>query len=285
MDRFAAMHTFVAVADANGFTAAAKKLKLSTPAVTRQVAALESQLGLRLLHRTTRKVTLTDAGRRYLEQARRILHDVEQAEAAAQAERVSPAGRFVVTAPTLFGRLHVAPLVSQLVLRFPAVRAELLLTDAVLPLVDDGIDLAVRIGHLADSSLVAKRLGATRRLRVCAPKYLSGRKRPRTLADLAKHELIHLAALEPKAPFPARFTTNSPDAAIAHALRGGGITVALGYQVAEHVAAGRLVTVLEELEPQAVPIQLVYPSARQLSANVRAFFELVDSAKRDLVAL
>lgn len=285
MDRFAAMTAFVTVADLNGFTAAAKKLKCSTPAVTRQVAGLEDQLGLRLFHRTTRKVTLTDSGRRYLEHALRILHDVEQADAAVQAERLVPSGRFVLTAPTLFGRLHVAPLVSQFVLRWPLVEAELRLTDAVLPLVDEGIDLAVRIGQLADSGLVARRLGATRRLRVAAPKYLEGRKRPRTVDDLRRHDLIHLAALEPKPPFRARFITNSPDAAIAHALRGGGITLALGYQVAEHVAAGRLVVLLESLEPEAVPIQLVYPSARQLSANVRAFFELIEGLKRDLVAL
>jgi len=271
------MQTFAAVAELEGFAAAARKLKLSAPAVTRQIAALEDQLGVRLLHRTTRKVSLSDAGRRYLEQARRILHDVEQAEASVRAERTVPSGRFVVTAPTLFGRLHVVPLVSQLAQRWPALRVELRLTDSVLSLVDEGIDVAVRIGRLQDSALLARKVGATRRLRVASPKYLQGRKRPRALADLAAHDLIHLGALEPKPPFPARFTTNSPDAAIAHALKAGGITVALGYQVADHVAAGRLVPLLEDLEPEPVPIQLVYPPARQPSAGLRELFALIDA--------
>ncbi len=273
------MQTFATVADLEGFAAAARKLERSAPAVTRQIAALEAQLGVRLLHRTTRKVTLSDAGRRYLEQARRILHDVEQAEASIRAERVQPAGRFAVTAPTLFGRLHVQPLVSQLAVRWPQLRVELLLTDSVLSLVDAGIDVAVRIGRLRDSSLMARKVGATRRLRVASPKYLQGRKRPRALADLAGHDLIHLSAIEAKPPFPARFTTNSPDVAIAHALKAGGITVALGYQVADHVAAGRLVPLLEDLEPEPVPIQLVYPPSPQPSANLRELFALVDASR------
>src|SRR6202035_3117457 len=151
MDRINAMQAFVTVADLKGFAPAARKLKLSPSAVTRLIAALEQRLGARLLQRTTRSVTLTDAGARYLERIRRILADVEEAETAAEGERTRPSGRLVISAPVGFGRLHVSPVMSAYLTRYPEVSAELLLSDQILHLVEDGVDLAVRIGHLPDS--------------------------------------------------------------------------------------------------------------------------------------
>jgi DNA-binding transcriptional LysR family regulator len=290
MDRLEAMGVFVAVADLRGFAPAARRLGLSPSAVTRLVAALEERLGTRLLQRTTRSVALTDAGARFLERARRILADVAEAEGAAQAERTVPTGRFVVAAPLVFGRREVAPVMSAFLGRYPAVSGELLLGDRNANLVDEGIDAAVRIGVLEDSSLVARVVGATRRVVVAAPKYLARRKKPRSPEDLAAHDVIQFTAIasspewrfvnegeESRASFSAKYVTNSADAAIAHAELGGGLTMVLAYQVAEAVRAGRLRVVLDAFEPAPLPIQVVYPTTRLLSAKVRAFVELVTS--------
>src|ERR1700755_1258464 len=164
MDRIDAMQAFIAVADLEGFAPAARKLGLSASAITRLVAGLEERLGARLLQRTTRSVTLTDGGERYLGRARRILGDVEEAEASAQAERTQPSGRLVVSAPLVFGRLHVGRLMSAYLKQYPAVSSELRLSDRMINLVDEGVDVAVRIGHLADSSLVARNVGDMRQL-------------------------------------------------------------------------------------------------------------------------
>ena len=192
MDRIDAMQAFVAVADLQGFAPAARKLGLSPSAVTRLIAALEDRLGARLLQRTTRPVTLTDVGARYLERARRILADVEEAEGAAEGERTRPSGRLVVSAPVGFGRLHVSPVMSAYLKRYPEVAGELRLEDRMINLVEDGVDLAVRIGHLADSTLVARQVGEMRRIVVASPGYL---KRARRAEDargdrLARHDPV-----------------------------------------------------------------------------------------------
>ncbi len=292
MDRLDAMRAFIAVADARGFAPAARKLRLSPSAATRLVAALEERLGLQLLQRTTRSVTLTDGGARYLERARRIVADVDEAEDVAHAERTIPTGRFVVAAPNLFGRLHVAPLLSAYLVRYPAVAGTLLLADRVINLVDEGVDVAVRIGHLPDSSLYARPLGQTRRVVVAAPRYWKQHKRPRVPADLAAHQLIAVSTLTPAddwrfiadgkelvQPVTPRLRTNSADAAIDHARRGGGVAMVLAYQVAELVRAGALQIVLQPFEPPPLPIQLVYTTNRHLSAKVKAFADL--AAKLD----
>jgi DNA-binding transcriptional LysR family regulator len=173
MDRLEAMTAFVAVADLKGFAPAARKLGVSPSAVTRVVASLEERLGARLLQRTTRSVMLTDVGARYLARARQILADVVEAEGAAQAERTQPTGRLVVSAPVGFGRIHVTPLTSAYLQRYPQVAGELRLSNRIVNLIDDGIDAAVRIGHLADSSPVARHLGTMRRIVVAAPDYLA----------------------------------------------------------------------------------------------------------------
>src|SRR3954452_1819528 len=195
MDRLEAMQAFVAVADLQGFAPAARKLGLSPSGVTRLIAALENHLGARLLQRTTRSVTLTDIGARYLERARWILADVEEAEGSAQRERTRPSGRLVVSAPIGFGRLHVSPVMSAYLTRYPEVSGELRLSDRLINLVEDGVDLAIRIGHLADSSLVARSVGDMRRIVVASPDYLKRRGEPHTPADIVEHDTIQFGAL------------------------------------------------------------------------------------------
>jgi DNA-binding transcriptional LysR family regulator len=287
MDRLEAMTVFVAVADLAGFAPAARRLGRSPSVVTRLVAGLEEHLGTRLLQRTTRSVKPTDAGVRYLERARRILAEVAEAEAAAQAERTVPTGRLAVTAPNVFGRLHVAPLMSAFLAKHPAVTGELTLTDRLVNLIDEGIDVAVRIGVLDDSSVIARTVGSTRRVVVAAPRHLARRKRPRAPADLATHDIIQFTALAPapewrfgpdgateRVAFAPRYVTNSADAAIGHAELGRGLAMVLSYQVEAALRGGRLEVVLAAFEPAPRPIQLVYPTTRLLSAKVRAFVEL-----------
>jgi len=288
MDRIDAMQAFVAVADLQGFAPAARKLGLSPSALTRLVAALEDRLGARLLQRTTRQVTLTDAGARYLDRARRILADVEEAEAAAEGERTRPSGRLVVSAPVGFGRLHVSPVMSAYLKRHGEVAVELRLEDRVINLVEDGVDLAVRIGHLPDSSLVARQVGDMPRIVVASPDYLARRGEPNTPAAIAAHETIQFGATaappdwrfvedgrEVRVASTPRFTTNSSDAAIQYAEAGGGLTRVMFYQAAAALKAGRLKIVLAKFEEPPLPIHLVYPTSRLLSAKVRAFVDLV----------
>jgi DNA-binding transcriptional LysR family regulator len=288
MDRLDAMQAFVAVADLQGFAPAARKLGLSPSGVTRLIAALEERLGARLLQRTTRKVALTDVGTRYLERVRRILADVEEAESSAEGERTRPSGRLVVSAPIGFGRLHVSPVMSQYLARYPEVAADLRLTDRVVNLVEDGVDLAVRIGHLPDSTLVARHVGEMRRIVVASQAYLKQRGEPQTPEAITSHDTIQFGAATaaPEWRFVAdgrdirvvctpRFATNSSDAAIHYAAQGGGLTRVLAYQAAEAIKAGRLRIVLEKFEPPALPIHAVYPTSRLLSAKVRAFIDLV----------
>jgi DNA-binding transcriptional LysR family regulator len=288
MDRLDAMRAFVSVADLEGFAPAARKLGLSASAVTRLVAGLEEHLGARLLQRTTRSVTLTDVGARYLERARRILGDVEEAEASAQAERTQPSGRLVVSAPLMFGRLYVGPIMSIYLKKYPDVSGELRLSDRMINLVDEGVDLAVRIGHLADSSVVARTVGDMRRIVVASPRYLKARGTPLKPSDLARHEVIQFSGgnslsewrftedgREIRVPTVSRFATNSTDAAILHAEQGGGLISVLAYQAAEGLKARKLKIVLADYEPPPLPIHLVYPTSRLLSAKVRAFVDLV----------
>jgi DNA-binding transcriptional LysR family regulator len=285
MDRLEAMKVFVTVADLQGFAPAARRLKLSPPSVTRLVAGLERHLGTQLLRRTTRSVTLTDSGARYLERARRVVADVGEAEDAVQQERTVPSGRFVVTAPNTFGRLHVGPLICRYLERYPSVAGELMLTDRAVNLVEDGVDVAVRIGALEDSSLHARRVGETRRVIVASPGYLARSPKLRTPVDLSKHQVVQFTAVTPTpgwrfadgrvARFNPSLVTNSADAAIGHVERGGGLAMVLGYQVVEAVRAGRLQVVLPRLEPAPLPIHVLYPSTRLLSAKVRAFIDLL----------
>jgi DNA-binding transcriptional LysR family regulator len=288
MDRIDAMQAFVAVADLQGFAPAARKLGLSPSGVTRLIAALEDRLGARLLQRTTRSVTLTDVGARYLERARRILGDVEEAEGSVQDERTKPSGRLVVSAPVGFGRLHVSPVMSAYLKLYPEVAGELRLSDSVINLVEEGVDLAVRIGHLPDSSLVGRHVGEMRRIVVASSDYLKKRGEPKMPDAVASHETIQFGAMaasqdwrfvedgrERRVTCAPRFTTNSADAAIQYAEAGGGLTRVLAYQAAEAIKAGRLQIVLAKFEEPPLPIHIVYPTSRLLSAKVRTFIDLV----------
>jgi DNA-binding transcriptional LysR family regulator len=288
MDRIDAMQAFVAVADLGGFAPAARKLGLSPSGMTRLIAALEERLGARLLQRTTRSVTLTDVGARYLERIRRILADVEEAEGAAEGERTRPSGRLVVSAPLGFGRLHVSPVMTAYLKRYPEVAGELRLSDRVINLVEDGVDLAVRIGHLPDSSLVARHVGEMRRIVVASSGYLKRRGEPKTPQALATHETIQFGALtaspdwrfadggpEVRVAYSPRFSSNSADAAIQHAEQDGGLVQVMAYQAAEAIKRGRLQIVLAKFEVPALPIHVVYPTSRLLSAKVRTFIDVV----------
>jgi DNA-binding transcriptional LysR family regulator len=285
------MQAFVAVAELQGFAPAARKLAVSASAVTRMVAALEERLGVRLLQRTTRSVTLTDAGSRYLDRARRILAEIDEAEDSAQAEQARPLGRLTVSAPTVFGRMYVSPLLCEFLVAHPQVTGELLLADRMVNLVDEGIDLALRIGRLDDSSLIVRKTGETRRVLVASPAYLQRHGEPSVPRDLSRHAVIQLLPLAPMLEWTFRaapqvvgddirvsvtpyYVTNSVDAALWHAEHDGGLTLALSYQVVELVQEGRLRYVLTEYEPPALPIQWVYPTSRLLSAKVRAFIDL-----------
>jgi DNA-binding transcriptional LysR family regulator len=285
MDRIDAMQAFVTVADLRGFAPAARKLGLSPSGVTRLIAALEERLGARLLQRTTRSVTLTDAGTRYLERARRILADVEEAEGAAEGEQTRPSGRLVVSAPVGFGRLHVSPIMSAYLKRYPEVSGELRLSDRMVNLVEDGVDLAVRIGHLPDSSLVARLVGEMPRIVVASHAYLKARGEPKTPESIAAHDTIQFG-VTPEWRFASdgrglrvtttpRLVTNSADAAIQYAEEGGGLSDVMAYQAADAIKGGRLKIVLAKFQRPALPIHIVYPTSRLLSAKVRTFIDLV----------
>ncbi len=287
MDRIDAMQAFVTVAELKSFSQAAARLQRSAPAVTRLISALEERLTIRLLQRTTRAVRLTDAGERYLHRARRILDDLEQADGAAQRERQEPTGRLVVAASNVFGRQEVAALFCEFLFQYPKVVGELTLSDQTLNLIDSRVDIAIRMGQLNDSSLVVRKAGRTRRVLVASPSYLAAKGTPTSLVQLAQHHLIQFTALESDCQWTfwkrgvaqriavtPSFVTNSADAAIGHSMLGGGLTLALSYQVAAAVEAKKLCVVLARYEPPALPIQVVYPSARLLSAAARAFVDL-----------
>lgn len=280
------MQVFVRIVDSGSLTAAADALGTSVPSVVRTLAALEAAVGVRLLHRTTRRSSLSDEGREYYERCRRILADVEAADAALSARRVEPKGRLRLTAPVMYGRMRVAPIVTAFVAEYPGVEVELLLLDRVVDLVEEGIDAAVRISHLPESSLVARPVGETRRVLCAAPGYLKRAGTPRIPSDVAGHRCILFTGLasghewsfggEPptRVPIRAALRTNHVDVAIDAVLQGLGCGQFLCYQVEALVATNALVRILRTFEPPPVPVQIVYPHARHLSPNVRAFVDL-----------
>ncbi|HTZ70617.1 MAG TPA: LysR family transcriptional regulator [Acetobacteraceae bacterium] len=283
MDRLDAMRAFVAVADLSGFAAAARHLRLSPAAVTRAVAQLEQQLGLTLLHRTTRTVRLTERGALYLESSRRILEDLRNAERLARGEDAAPRGTLVIAAPLMFGRLHVLPIITGLLRQHRDLSARLLLSDRIVHLAEEGVDAAVRIGSLADSALRAVKVGEVRRVLVASPAYLATHGIPATPAALPRHDIIvpegggatDTWRFGERGGTAVRVTprlaVSTADAAIDAAEAGLGITRALSYQVHEAVLAGRLQPVLAEYAPAAWPVQLVHAAQRQGSANLTAF--------------
>lgn len=296
MDRLDTLRVFVAVAEAGGFAAAARHLQMSPPAVTRAVVALERRIGARLLHRTTRTVRPTEAGERFLVDAKRILAELAEAEALAGGAYAEPQGQLAVTAPVLFGHLYVAPLVLDFLRVHPRLRVRSFFVDRLVNLMDEGFDVAVRIARLPDSSLTAIPVGAVRRVVVAAPAYLAVHGEPREPGDLARHQVIGFSpsgAAELPWRFatvgavhvpPARLVTNHTGTAIAAALAGEGLTRVLSYQVDAELRAGRLRVVLAGHEPPPIPVQLVYPEGRKAAAKVRAFVDhAVDRLRQEPV--
>ena len=287
MDRLDELRLLLAILDGGSLAAAGRRLRLSPPAVTRGLAALEDRLGARLIERTTRRLAPTEAGRRLADQARRMLADYAEAmlEAAGEA---APRGRLRVAAPLVFGRRHVAPIVTSYLEAQPGVTAELMLSDRPVDLIEEGVDVALRIGALAESTLVARRVGQLRRVLAASPAYLARHGTPAAPAALAMHETVLFAGLgaTPEWRFAApgggevtvriapRFLVTGAEAAVAAACAGSGILRALSYQVAEEIADGRLVRVLRAFELPPVPVQLVFPTARLMAPRLRAFLDM-----------
>lgn len=286
-DRLDALAIFVAVAERQSFVEAARQLSRSPESVTRAVGALEERLQTRLFNRTTRSVALTDAGARYLDRCRRLLATYDELEAVNFGERVEPRGWINVTAPAMFGRLHVLPLLRSFLEDYPQVYVRLLLLDRVVSLVDEGLDLGVRIGQLPDSTLRAVRVGQVRRVVCATPQYIARRGAPATPRDLRNHSVVACTAVTPvpdrwsfhhpsgvtSVTVTPRLVVNTTAAAIDAALEDLGLTCIRSYQAEPHAAAGRLQTVLAEYEPPPAPIQIVHPEGRHLSAKVRLFLD------------
>ena len=286
VDRLRTMEVFATVAESGGFATAARRLGMSPPAVTRAVATLETRLGARLINRTTRSLSLTEAGRGLLESTRRLLAELDEAERAAAGATVVPSGHLRLTAPLTFGRMHLMPVLAAFLREQPKVTATLVTLDRVANLIEEGFDLAVRIAHLPDSTIVARRIGEVRRILVASPGYLAHHGQPERPEDLRAHELIAFDGMLPGGEWrfqrdgqagalavTPRLTVNDALAAILAAERGDGITGALSYMVAPQLAAGRLVTLLDGFSPPPVPVQIVYPQSRLLAAKVRAFVD------------
>jgi DNA-binding transcriptional LysR family regulator len=286
MDRLHGMEVFAAVVDAGSFAAAARRLRLSPAAVTRAVAALEDRLGVRLINRTTRSLSLTEPGLGFLTAVRRMLGDLEEAERLAAGTSGVPRGHLRVTAPVTFGRMHLMPVLAAFLGQQPLLTASLTVLDRVANLIEEGFDVAVRIAQLPDSTMVARRVGEVRRLLVATPAYLARRGTPGKPEELGAHDVVAFEGMFPGGAWrferdgrpqsielAPRLAVNDAAAAIAAAERGEGITGALSYMVEPQLAAGTLVPVLAELAPPPVPVQLVYPQSRLVAAKVRAFVD------------
>lgn len=295
MDRLDELAILVAILDEGSLAAAGRKLRRSPPAVTRALAVLEDRVGARLLERTTRRSRPTEAGKRLADQARQVL--AGYGEAVREAAAAPVRGVLRVTAPLVFGRRHVTPIVASFLDAYPGIRIELVLNDRNLHLIDDGLDVALRIGALADSSLVVRRVGEVRRVLVASPSYLAARPALHEPGDLARHDVIFTSgsgrsgALEWRfagAPHDVavrlvpRLIVNEVDAMLLAVRAGRGIGRPLSYQVADDLASGALVRLLPDAEPPPLPVQLVVASARHLSPKIRSF---VDHAARALATL
>lgn len=298
MDRFHLMSVFVAVAEAESFAGGARRLAMSPPAVTRAVATLESHLGAKLLTRTTRHVRATDAGLRYLESARRILAEADEADEAAAGVHAAPRGQLAITAPVLFGNEYVMPGVVDYLRRYPDVSASVLLLDRVVNLDEEGLDVGVRIGELPDSTLRAIPVGFVRRIVCAAPAYLKKYGTPGTPQDLARHNVIAASPVSPTHAWrfaagrksivvkvAARLAVSNNEAAIRAAVQGLGVTRLMSYQIASHLHARRLTRVLGEYEPPPLPIHVLHREGRQASAKVRGFVDLLVARLRADAAL
>lgn len=288
MDRLEAMALLREAVDRGSLSAAGRSLRMPVPTLSRKISDLEARIGTRLLVRTTRSLTLTDAGVAYLAAARRILHDVETAECEAAGEFAEPKGELVLTAPIQFGRLHVLPTIAEFLEQFPEISVRLLLNDRNVHLVDDEVDMAVRIGPLADSSMVATKVGTLRVVTAASPAFLGRHGAPAAPDDLRDRPVVAvdspmlktrwLFALKGRAaqidvPLSPRLAVTTTEAAVDAAILGIGIVRLLHYQVSEAVQAGRLSLVLEDAEPDPVPVHLVHAIRGQMPLKLRHFID------------
>jgi DNA-binding transcriptional LysR family regulator len=288
MDRFQEVRVFIAVADCGGFAKAAAHIHSSPPAVTRRIAALEERLNVRLFDRSTRSLRLTEPGIKFLDDARRVLGDLEMAEQEVTGQSKIVSGHLAITISLTFGRAMLQPIVLEFIDANPRITVSMLLFDRVVDLIEEGFDLAVRIANLPDSSLVSRHVGDVRRVLVASPNYLAKHGILATPEDLKAHSIIAQSALMPnqewkyfragkpaRLTLPARLEINDAHACIEAAERSHGITIALSYMVSEATRLGRLVTVLDEFSPPPVPVNLVYTQRRIIAPKVRAFIDFV----------
>lgn len=294
MDRIEAMAALLEVVRCGSFSAAARTLGIAPTSLTRKISDLEARIGARLLNRTTRSLSLTEVGAAYVQAARRIVDDVEEAERAASGEYAEPRGELVITAPTMFGRLHVVPIVAQFLSEFPKIDIRLLLTDSVVHLVDERVDLAVRLGKLADSSLVARQVGVMRAVTCASPGFLAAHGMPATPADVGSMPTIavdgiastrqqwrfgeHSVAIQP------RMTVTTNEAAVEAAVLGVGLTRQMLYQVADRLAAGSLRLCLREFEPPPRPVHVLQLSRDYLPLKARKFLDMAVPLLRQRLA-
>lgn len=293
MDKLAAMKTFVRIVEDGSLTAAADSLDTSLPTVVRSLAALERHLGVSLLKRTTRRIHLTDEGVQYLQRCRDILAATQEAEDILVARRTEPVGKLSVTASVAFGRRYIAPIVHDFLHRHPRVSADMLFVDRVVNLVEEGMDVAVRIAHLRDSSLVAIPVGQVRRVVCASEDYLREHGTPKVPADLRDHRCVRHVGLNPRSewrfrsgnrqlavPTTSVVTCNEIDSALDACADGLGVGMFLSYMVAPYRKDGRLKYLLQNFETEPMPVQVVYPQARLLSNKVRVFVdECVDKLR------
>lgn len=285
-DRLAAMSIFVAVVDCGSFSGAARKLGVPLATISRKVAELETHLRARLLIRSTRKLALTEAGQSYLAACRRILDQVSEAERTAAGEYAIPKGDLVITAPIVFGRLHVLPVVVAFLAAYPEIHVRLALSDRWVHLLDDHVDVAVRVGALPDSGLMAMGLGSVHRVVCASPSYLAARGIPHHPNDLAGHDCVSFEALvsgkswgfrqgeaDISVVVQSRLIVNTAEAAVDAARAGAGLTQVLSYQAADAVRAGALAVVLRAFEPPALPVSLIYAGHGALPLKLRAFLD------------
>jgi DNA-binding transcriptional LysR family regulator len=298
MDRFQLMSVFVAVAEEESFAGGARRLNISPPAVTRAVAMLEARLGVKLLTRTTRYVRATDAGLRYLDSARRILAEADEADEGAAGAHATPRGQLAVTAPVLFGRMYVMPSIVNYLKQYPDVAISALFLDRIVNLLEEGLDVGVRIGELTDSTMRAIPVGSVRRVLCASPQYLKKHRAPKEPRDIAGHTIISASPVTPSIEWRfgdgkksitvkvlPRLTVTNNDAAIQAALQGFGMTRLMSYQVASQLASGKLERILGDWEPPPLPIHVMHLEGRQASAKVRSFVDLLVDQLRGNEAL
>jgi DNA-binding transcriptional LysR family regulator len=283
------MEAFVRVTESRSFSQAARRLRSSKSVVSRLVSSLEAELGVRLFNRTTRSLTLTEAGQGYYERCARILADIDEANASVSQLQAAPRGRLRINAPMSFGFLHLAPAIPDFLARYPEVEVDMTMNDRFVDLVEDGFDLAVRIGRLADSSLVARKLAPMRRVVCASPAYLEARGTPASPEDLAAHDCLcysnmalsdewRFASLDGRAwpvEVKGRLRTNNGDALRAAALQGAGLAYLPTFIVGGDLQAGTLISLLGDYIPQDSAVHAVYPHSRHLSPKVRAFVDFL----------